>query len=134
MNKLFKLLKDILFFNRRNGSTSLLKRIAKTERVYILVENAEDKKDFGESAITLHDFKNIEGKDLRPILVDNHLLMNIIDDVELKIYTLKNELSKKDRLINNINNLVKEYTNHNHFDEKISASNILRVKRDNLVL
>lgn len=68
---------NILTELRRSGTTTLIKKIAAENDVWVLVINSEAKKEFGESAITPFEVNKLIGLKPKPILIDNATLMKL---------------------------------------------------------
>lgn len=86
---------------RRSGTTSLIKRVAAENDVWVLVPDMLTKQEFGESGITLQDLDKLHGHSQKPILVDNYTLiklseltMNEFENLELKIKERNNLIRK----------------------------------------
>lgn len=94
---------------RRSGTTTLLKEIAKKNDVWILVPNEADKKQFGDKAISFSDIEKTIPESKKPVLVDNHTMLKLHDVFKANIIELKNSIKDRDMLINSIEHLISNY-------------------------
>ena len=56
---------------RRSGTTTLIKKVAEQNDVWVIVPNQEHKKLFGDYALSLHELDKMQGSKPKPILLDN---------------------------------------------------------------
>lgn len=101
---------------RRSGTTTLIKKVASENDVWVLVPNQQMKKVFGESAITFNELEKIKGCKPKPILLDNSTLL-ILSELSLKEYE-KHDLmvKKRNRLIRRIQDEIRLFEFENGKD------------------
>ena len=119
-----------LFFNlfsfvtdlRRSGTTTLIKKVASENDVWVLVPNQESKKEFGEGAITFYELDKMKGCEPKPILLDNYTLLKL-SELSLNEYErLDFSIKERNRLVRNIKREIEEFERHygkNAFDNLI---------------
>lgn len=77
-----KFLKNLLEFTigcRRSGTTTLIRRIAEKNDVWVIVLNQDQKKLFGDYAISISELDKISGCNPKPILLDNSTIMKLAE-------------------------------------------------------
>jgi hypothetical protein len=63
---------------RKSGTSTFIKNFASEPgKAWIVVADEKSKKEFGPNAITIEGLKSIEGLERRPIIFDNHAVLNI---------------------------------------------------------
>jgi hypothetical protein len=104
MKNLIKNLYSFFLKNRRSGTTTLIQKIASKYDVYVIVPNSQSKENFGKSGITFNDLSTdkFNGLEPKPILVDNHTMLEILNYFDDRINELKNEINDRDILLNSI--------------------------------
>lgn len=102
-----------LIDNRQVGTTTLIRKIAKENDVYVLVRKMEEREDFDKSVMkniftpeTLHKIK--DGADKKPFLVDNGVLHELLVDAILKMGEQEEIINKKDRTLKRIKEFINE--------------------------
>lgn len=107
---LLKQINDIFNVVRRVGHTSILKEIAETKDVYILVPNEDTKLYVGKSAITFNDILDGEliSKSPKPILVDNSTMIKLTEDALIEFKRLERIIKRKDKTLNKMKELIEE--------------------------
>lgn len=81
---------------RQSGSTSLLKEIAEKHDCFILVHNEEQKREIGKNAIVIRDVTDAMFMDpKKPILVDNHFMIKLLQEITGDIYEMQKDLFPK---------------------------------------
>jgi hypothetical protein len=80
MKNIFKSVFNFVLSQRRSGTTTLVKKIADENDVWVLVPNMSDGLQFKKgSAISVHQLcDNSDGTEGKPILVDNATLLKLI--------------------------------------------------------
>jgi hypothetical protein len=105
---------------RRSGTSSLLKRIADHNDVWILVPDDKSKSIFGDSALSFEDLSSQRATKKKPILVDNHTLIRFCEMTHTEIESLENEIQRRDLLISKIDHLMDDFKGEK---QKISYGN-----------
>lgn len=110
VQKLQKILQHLID-NRQVGTTTLIRKVAKENDIYVLVRQTEERIDFDKSVRknvitpeTLYKIK--EGKE-KPILIDNGILHELLVDTLLKIGEQEEIINKKNRALKEIKEFVK---------------------------
>lgn len=103
--------------NRRTGSSTLIKEIADKNDVYVLVANIDQEKYFGKKGISMTNLKQVQGKQAKPILVDNYTMLQLSQDAYTKINQLSDKIKERDRMILAIKNTIAEFE-HEHGEIK----------------
>jgi hypothetical protein len=86
---------------RQSGTTTLLKKVALENDVWVLVPDEKLKKEFGEKGVTFDDLTRLKGKTKKPILFDNYTLLQLTE------FTL-DEFKDLERAIEYRNTLIKK--------------------------
>ena len=80
---------EFLITNRRTGHTYLLNDIAKKNDVYIIVHSMEMLNEFDPEIhhmlVPIDKISILQGAPNKPVLLDNKVLMNLLDDTTKKI-------------------------------------------------
>jgi hypothetical protein len=98
LSNLFSFVTDL----RGSGTTTLIKKVASENDVWVLVPNQQVKKDFGESGVTFDELDRIKGCKPKPILLDNYTLLQL-SELSLNEYErLDLMIKKRNRLIRTI--------------------------------
>ena len=107
---LLKRINEVFTVIRRAGHTSILKEIAETKDVYILVPNEDTKLYVGKSAITFEDVERgyLLGKPSKPILIDNSTMIKLTEDALAEFKRLENVIKRKDKTLNKMKELIEE--------------------------
>lgn len=95
--------------NRRKGTSTLIKEMAGLNDVWILVATTEQKRDFGENAISLTELENFKGKESKPILVDNYAMLRLSEEAFQEINRLKDKIKVRDELITDVKRLMDRF-------------------------
>ena len=108
---------DVLGFfreNRGNGNTTMLEKIYNTEDVYLIVLNQKEKDDLNvkdKSRVivvnTIQKFRAVSIK--KPILVDNHVLTELLQDSADGIDYLTQELKEREDALMEINKILSNF-------------------------
>jgi len=108
---------EFLLQSRRSGTTTLLKKIADVNNVWVLVPNFEMKQEFGKCGITLEELKEVRGYQTKPILLDNYTLLELTESTLQEFKTLDEYINHLSNLTKNIKNMINEFEQkHNtHF-------------------
>jgi hypothetical protein len=103
-----------LLDNRQVGSTSLLEKVSKNEDITIVVSTVKEK--FNEKCITLEDISNNSqnGKPRRPILFDNHAIVEIVEHADKKISRLEMDIFARQELDELFSNIRKDFEKSHH--------------------
>ena len=101
---------------RRSGTSTLLKKIAKENDVWILVPTEKEKDMFDGKGITFLDIENnkIKGQKPKPILVDNYTLIKLSEQALLEFSELRNKINSRNTLIRNIKEEIKLFERENN--------------------
>jgi len=118
-----KLLGDMyLFFKklRGSGTTSLLAKIAKENDVWVIVNNFEEGIQFGDKAVTLDMLKDhAYGFDNKPILIDNHVLLILLEESIHKIDDQEEAIRSRTEVLRTLKRAIKSF----EISEGISLDN-----------
>jgi len=98
---------SFLFSQRQSGTTSLLKKIAKENDVWVLVADEVQKKEFGDKAVSIEDLKM--GIPNKPILFDNYTIMKLTSLSQSEILNLLEKVRRRDELIDDIYQKTKKF-------------------------
>lgn len=109
MKKLLRNVYDFFIRQRQGGTTTLLKKVAAENDVWILVPNAQMKEEFGPQAIDFYDLAYMMGKDKKPILVDNYTMIRLCEEFHLNMLELQNSIHEKSILLDNIEQLIQDH-------------------------
>ena len=104
---------DFFVSSRRSGTTTLIKKIASENDVWVLVLNQEHKKEFGEKAISIEYLKDTKGRNPKPILIDNHTLIKLAEYSIIEIQSLDLEIEKRNKFIRKISDDIEEFERKN---------------------
>lgn len=104
---------DFFVSSRRSGTTTLIKKIASENDVWVLVLNQEHKKEFGEKAISIEYLKDTKGRKSKPILIDNLTLIMLTEYSIIEIQSLDLEIEKRNKFIRKISDDIKEFERKN---------------------
>ena len=98
---------------RQSGTTSLLKEIAETHDVWVIVPRQEDKKEFGDKAISLEEIDTSKFRSLgkKPILFDNNTVLEFSHKSLSIISHLETQARDRDNLILSIKDEIKRFEN-----------------------
>lgn len=107
-----------LFFirSRHSESTSLIKKIAEENDVWVVASNQEQVEKFGDKGVTITDEMSdrLLGLESKPILIDNYTMINLLEDSLNRIDSLESQLVKTSKLnqeyekyFNDISNIIK---------------------------
>lgn len=102
--KIFEDLQSFVVSLRRGGTTTLIKKIAEENDVWVLVADLHHAKEFGDKAITLQQLgeEKAKGRFPKPILIDNHTLLVMTDEVIHEVIHLKNKIKERDKVLESI--------------------------------
>ena len=109
MKRLLRLVCDFFISQRQGGTTTLLKKVAANNDVWVLIPNAEMKSEFGSQGVSFDDLERMQGKAKKPILIDNYTMLKLCDDFNINIKELEHSIKERDVLINSIDHLVHEF-------------------------
>ncbi len=99
--------------NRQSGTTSLIKKIASENDVYVLVSNKEEASIYGHKAVPIYNIESkiSDTKIKKPILVDASILSSLLKLASLEIDYLAVVDNKKSDLIAKIKEEIESYDN-----------------------
>jgi len=105
-----------VFEARRMGTSTMLKKLASENDVYILVPNEKCKEMFGDSAITFEELiKNGGlGRSPKPLLLDNFTLLELTRGTFDEIARLEGEVVRRDQLIHTISRDISNFEKENN--------------------
>lgn len=96
---------------RRGGTTSLLRKIADENDVYVLVPTSAQKKEFGDKAITLEELHNNTGRKAKPVLVDNYTMILLSEDGIKEFEKLRKAFNERQRMLRDIDVMLERFKN-----------------------
>lgn len=94
---------------RGSGTTTLIKKIASENDVWVLVYDQKQKKQFGDSAITLGELANMDGYNSKPILIDNHALLELASTSDEEFKRLDSLIERRNKLIKTIRDEIDKF-------------------------
>ncbi len=98
---------------RRSGTTTLIKKVASENDIWVLVPNQQMKKEFGESGVTFDEIDRMKGFKPKPILLDNYTLLQL-SELSLNEYKrLDLMIKKRNRLIRTIRDEINLFEREN---------------------
>lgn len=100
-------LTSFLTGNRGSGTTTLLKKIAEENDVWVLVPTEEMSSEFGDKGITLSHLPI--GGEKKPILFDNYTLIYLTEAASDEILGLMEKIRRRDDLIRDIEAKISVY-------------------------
>ena len=127
MKGIFKTLLAFMLQNRRSGTTTLLRLIADTHDVYVVVPFEADKKEFGDSAITFQDLEDMKGKTTKPILIDNHSMLKLCAEHNLEVNELSENLKERDEVLDKIRDAIAGIQGQRFFTSKENRGGLTKV-------
>lgn len=89
-----------LISHRRSGTTTLIEKIAEEHDCHVLVPYMSEKRK--PYHVSLMELKAMAGEKPKPILVDNHTLLVICEEVLREHHTLANIIKANDRAVRQI--------------------------------
>jgi hypothetical protein len=99
-----------LIENRQVGTTTLIKKIAAENDVYVLVHRLEMRNDFDpavrKNIVTPETLHKLKGKPGKPILVDNGLLHGLLVDALLEIGTKEEIIAHRNHVLSTIQDVI----------------------------
>ncbi len=101
-------IKTFMSINRGSGTTTLIKKIANENDVFVLVPSDMVGKMIGKSAVNINKLNNIRGLQKKPILLDNFTLIELTNKTIEELQKLNGEICKRDDLIKEIYNLIRK--------------------------
>ena len=104
---LFTHLRAFLGSMRKTGTTTLLKKIAEENDVWVLVANSEQAKEFGDKAMTISDLKL--GVERKPILFDPYSVEYLSGVAQDEIMDLLEKIRRRDDLISDVDARISAY-------------------------
>lgn len=123
--KLVRNLYAFLLSQRQSGTTTLLKKIAAENDVWVLVPNATMKNEFGESTITFDDLSHAQGRKVKPIFMDNFTMMQLCEFFENELIDKDLKITKQYSLINKIKTDIEMFERLNcKYDNKYIKNDI----------
>ncbi len=116
---LIERIRELFLYNRRGGTTTLLKEAVKDKKVWVLVPTEDEAKEFGDSAISLTSLFDgkTEGVDARPVLMDNNAMLKLCELVGINITTLEEEKKDRDLRLKNIYEELIRFYNRTEYPE-----------------
>jgi hypothetical protein len=104
---------EFLVEQRRSGTTTLIKKIAEEHDVYVLALNSHQAKEFGDKGISIERLDQLNGRDKKPILVDNTTLLNLIKITLEEQGRLELVVKKQDNLMLRIKHQIRDFEREN---------------------
>lgn len=107
-------IRDFFLFNRRSGTTTLINKIAEKENIWILVANNDEVKLFpkhGDKVISILDLDDLHLMEPRPILVDNHTIIKIVELVQSNTLDMQKEINDRNDLLKDIRDAIEMFGN-----------------------
>ena len=109
LSNLFSFVTDL----RRSGTSTLIQKVASENDVWVLVPNQQMKEKFGESGVTFDELDRMKGCKSKPILLDNHSLLQL-SELSLNEYErLDLMIKKRNRLIRTIRDEIRLFEREN---------------------
>lgn len=111
-----RFLKNLLGFTvglRRSGTTTLIKKVAEQNDVWVIVPNQEQKKLFGDYALSLHELDKMQGSKPKPILLDNSTIMRLTEMSIEEMENLDLAIKKRNKLIRTIRDEISNFERSN---------------------
>ena len=103
---LLRNLSEFFISMRGSGTTTLIKKVASENDVYVLVPNEQMAKEFGENAITFEGLDKVRGLKPKPILLDNYTLRQL-SELSLNEYNdLDSKIKTRNMLLRDIKHLI----------------------------
>ncbi len=109
MKRLLRNICEFFLSQRQSGTTTLLKSVAANNDVWVLVPNAEMKREFGAQGISFDDLERMDRKAKKPILIDNYTMLKVCDEFKINIKELETLVMDRDKLINSVEHLIVEF-------------------------
>lgn len=106
MKKLLRQVVEFFISQRRSGTTRLIRHTAEHNDVWVLVPNAEMKKEFGDKGVSFDDLERMRGAERKPILVDNYTMLKLCEEFDINIKKLEEAIKERETLINSIEHLI----------------------------
>jgi len=112
-SKIIDSLVDFLLRFRRSGTTTQLKDMASKYDCWVIVATEEEADKFGKNGLALRNLHLVRGEKPKPVLIDNHVLIQLLTDADDKIKRLGGKLMEKENMLRGIKNIVnnEEYKN-----------------------
>lgn len=111
----------IRFFalNRGSGTTTLVKKISDENDVFVIVPTAQEAEQFNGKAITFNQLieGKAEGLSKKPILLDNHTLIQLLEEVSIKFVDDDLKIQKRDQLVANIKHQILKFEQGHDIEE-----------------
>lgn len=110
--KIGKILNNLLSFllsNRQTGTTSFLEKIATENNVWVIVARHKEKPKFNGKALAIDELNHVRGLDRRPILIDNHTMLCILEDINSDYNNLLIKYDRNEKLIEEITKSIIRY-------------------------
>lgn len=108
---------QFLFNQRGSGTTTLIKKISDENDVYVLVPNEQIKKVFGKNAISINDIYYNVRLSPKPVLMDNSMLLELVDNSLKEINYLKTKVYKRNQFIKKIKEDIDQFYRENKENE-----------------
>jgi len=105
---------------RRSGTTTLIKKVAEQNDVWVIVPNQETKKMFGDYALSISELDKMKGCKVKPILLDNSTIMQLCELSLDEMNNLNLAIKKRNKLIRTIRD---EISNFERDNGKLSYEN-----------
>lgn len=111
MSNISEIMRNIMVLmsqNRRSGTSTLIKNISKEHKVLIVVAHLIEKNDFGETAVSLSEIRNMGSitATKTPVLFDNHAVMVLAELALREIINLQEKVSELEGKITKINRVL----------------------------
>lgn len=97
---------NLLLSWRQSGTTTLIQKIAKKYNVLVIVESEKEKEAFGKKGVVITKLIDLRGIKPKPILVDNHVLLNLFNENVEYIKKLERENERYKTSIRNIKKII----------------------------
>jgi len=111
--------------NRQNGYTSLIEAMAFEHDIHVLVTSEEEKKmfhsDVRDKLISLSELKKLNTLENKPLLFDNHVILDILREVLLNSDKKDEEINEHIYTIEILEEIIKQRKNgkyKDHFQQK----------------
>lgn len=104
---------QFLFNQRGSGTTTLIKKISDENDVYVLVPNEQIKRMFGKNAISVNDLYSDAGLSPKPILMDNSMLLELVDNSLKEINHLNTKVNRRNQFIKKIKEDIDQFYREN---------------------
>jgi len=110
---IFSRVESFLHSMRHSGTTSLLKKIAAENDVWVLVADEEHAREFGDKGVTISKVQL--GVDKKPILFDNYTILRLTGLAQDELMNLTEQVRRREDLIFDIETKIKSFRYKNNF-------------------